>query len=224
MNTQDEVYRSRIEEHLPMARRIAGSMSRRLPSSVPREDIEGAAFLGLTEAAIRYDAGRCDNFGAYAMQRIRGAILDELRRCDLMPRRCREQAKRIERATREAGNSGPATSERVAEVLGMSVAELDQQRYRFQAPTIAGLDQVGELASPCTDVVNELEERRRAAAVKRAIAALGERDRAILNHYYVESRSQKEIGAALGVSESRVCQLRKRAEKTVRRLVEACAA
>lgn len=224
MTAHHNVQKARIEQHLPMARRIAAGIARRIPSSVPREDIEGAAYLGLTEAASRYDAKRCDSFSAYATRRIRGAILDELRRCDPMTRRSRQRAKRLERAEHEAASRGAGTSERVAEALGISVSQLNQQRDRFHAPTLARLDAVGEIACPGTDIVDDLQQRRRAQAVKRALDELSERDRTILGHYYVESRSQKEIGAALGVSESRICQLRKRAEETVRRLVTASAA
>src|ERR1041385_1349054 len=113
-----------ISEHAEVARRIALKMARRCPDWVAREDLVAAGMLGLTEAAERYDESRTEPFLSFAEHRIRGAVLDELRRGDMLPRRVRQLARKISNTIRSLENSGVAPSEeRIADSLGVPVAQ-----------------------------------------------------------------------------------------------------
>src|SRR6185295_4272969 len=111
-----------IAEHTDIARRIALKMARRCPAWIAREDLVAAGLLGLTEAARRYDATRAEPFLPFAEQRIRGAVLDELRRGDMLPRRVRQQARKVANTIRALENAGEAPSEqRIADSLGVPI-------------------------------------------------------------------------------------------------------
>lgn len=203
-----------IRSNLGLARRIARGFSRRVPVTVRPEDLEGAALLGLTEAAGRFDQRHPDAFVAFAARRIRGAVLDELRRHDPLSRRGRAGVKKLERARFELRTQlgRPPSDAELLEKLGWTEEELE--RHRLGAET-AQLD-----VNECADLVSSdsqllPDEQAAKEQIKRQIAValdrLPERDLEILNRYYVEGETLKEIGAALGVSESRVCQLHGRA-------------
>ncbi len=113
-----------ISEHVEVARRISLRIARRCPDWIAREDLMGAALLGLTEAANRYDASRNEPFLAFAEKRIRGAVLDELRRGDIMPRRARAMARKIGVIIRDLERTGATvTDEAVAQALGVTVED-----------------------------------------------------------------------------------------------------
>lgn len=208
-----------IENHLTMARSMAFKTGRRVPSEVSRDDLEGAAYLGLTEAANRYDAGRGKSFAAYASHWIRGAILDELRRRDVMSRRDRDKVKRLARATAKAkARHGAKTSaEHIARFMGTSSAEVERCQKTVVPPVMVALDDAREqpailFGATAVDQIAEAQQRR---ALAEALAELPAREQAILHMYYGESCSLREIGESLGVTESRVCQLKGRAEKSL---------
>jgi len=210
-----------IHGHLDLARRIARKVARRVPRSVRCDDLESAAMLGLTEAANRYDPTRGEPFLAYASKRVRGAILDELRRNDLLTRRGREGARRLADATRtvEAQVGRPATADEIAAELGVSLEEVAQQRARLQSPAIVPIEDAhhvpcaGPDASP--DQQYALRERKR--TITEALQRLPKRELMVLSMYFQDGLTLKEIGQILGVSESRVCQLRGRALRALRR-------
>lgn len=203
-----------IRNHLGLARRIARGYARRVPATVRPEDLEGAALLGLTEAAGRFDERHPDAFVAFAARRIRGAVLDELRRHDPLSRRGRAAVKKLERTNFELRTKlgrDPSDDELLAE-LGWTEDELE--RHRIGAET-SRLD-VSECADLMTvDPTTQPDEQAALRQIKErlveALGALPERDLKILNMYYVEGLTLKEIGSLLGVSESRVCQLHGRA-------------
>src|SRR3954465_1854336 len=125
-----------ITEHADIARRIALKMARRCPDWVAREDLVSAGMLGLTEAAARYDEARGGPFLAFAEHRIRGAILDELRRSDLLPRRVRQTARKVASAIREIESAGEQVSDaRVALKLGVSI-----EHYRTELAQLVNVD------------------------------------------------------------------------------------
>jgi len=210
-----------IHGHLDLAKRIARKVARRVPRSVRCDDLESAAMLGLTEAANRYDPTRGEPFCAYASKRVRGAILDELRRNDLLTRRGREGARRLADATRavEAKVGRPATTDEIAGAMGLSLEEVAQQRARLQNPAMVPIEDAthvpcaGPEASPDEQYV--LRERKR--SITRALESLPKRELMVLSMYYQDGLTLKEIGQILGVSESRICQLRGRALRTLKR-------
>ncbi|MCG8422266.1 MAG: FliA/WhiG family RNA polymerase sigma factor [Proteobacteria bacterium] len=213
-----------IRNHIDMARRLARKIARRVPRSVRCDELESAAMLGLTEAASRFDPTRGEPFVAYAAKRIRGAVLDELRRNDVLTRRGREGARRLADATRsvEAQVGRPATTDEIAKEMGVSVEEVAQFKARLQAPALVPLEDVRDLPhTTSNDAPDEqyiLREQKRALA--QALNSLPERDLLVLSLYYQEGLTLKEIGQVLGVSESRTCQLRGRALRKLRKAIE----
>ena len=212
-----------IYDHVDVARRVARKLARKLPPSMSPDEVEGAAFLGLTEAASRFDSSRGEPFIAYAVKRIRGAVLDELRRTDTLTRGGRRNARQIAEARRivEQRNGGFAPAELVASELGLAAEDLARTCGRLDAAHRVSFDELGELASgdeaPLAAYAREQEKR----AVARAIAELSERDRMIVSMYYGENYTLKEIGERLGVTESRACQLRARILARLRKAMAA---
>ena len=197
---------------LPIVRRVAHGVARRVPSHVDIGDLVGAGTEGLLRAVSAYDPKRSDRFEPYAETRIRGAILDELRSIDAMTqhgrRRMAEVNKRVWELERSLGRA--PSEEEVASALGMEVGDyLDLLATASHAASMSS----GEPADP--DLVAgggpdpsllyaEAEERRRLAA---AIACLPTRMQEVLGLYYQHECTQAEIGRLLGVTESRVCQI-----------------
>jgi RNA polymerase sigma factor for flagellar operon FliA len=210
-----------IAEHVPMARRLARKIARRVPRSFGREDLESAALLGLTEAAQRFDAGRGEPFVAFAAKRVRGAVLDELRRRDVLTRRSRQAVRQLAEVSREieARVGREATTEELAATLGVSADQVVETQASAQAPTMVELDDVRDTsaaAEPAPSMDEALDLRRNAEALRAVLPTLPERELMVLSMYYEDGLTQKEIGDILGVSESRVCQLRTRAIATLR--------
>ena len=204
-----------ISEHLDVAQRIAGRVARRCPSYIGREDLHAAALLGLTEAAERYDASREEPFIAFAEKRIRGAILDELRRGDIMPRRTRKLAREIGativQLERDFGR--PATDEEVAAALGVSLEEYKSELEQLVHVTVGGIEQSTEDTMRSTEASPEQEASKRDTLrkIRAALPRLESRDLLVLSLYYNEELTYPEIGEVLRLTKSRVCQLHGRA-------------
>src|SRR5678816_959919 len=203
--TDTRTWRNRlIAEHTEVARRIALKMARRCPDWVAREDLVAAGMLGLTEAAERYDDSRTEPFLSFAEHRIRGAVLDELRRGDMLPRRVRQLARKISNTIRALENSGESPSEhRIAESLGVPVEHDDHVLVTDQrlAPD--------ELAA----------HRQLIATVRAALEHLEARDVTILGLHYLEDLTYQQIAEILQITPSRVCQLLWRAVDRLRALL-----
>jgi len=214
-----------IAEHMPMARRIARKVARRMPDNIRHEDLESAALVGLCEAADRFDATRpaaCAAFVAFAAKRIRGSVLDELRRGDLMPRRARSAANKMGAATasleRRLGRA-PCDNE-VARELGVSLTAFTDGFAGLVPVRVVELPETGahaEIVDGCPSPSAQLERADAIRRVRAALERIPERDALVLSLYYVEELSYLEIGEVLGVSESRVCQLHARALTRVRK-------
>ncbi len=208
-----------ISEHADIARRIALKMARRCPAWIAREDLVAAGMLGLTEAARRYDQTRAEPFLPFAEQRIRGAVLDELRRGDLLPRRVRQLARKIATTIRGIENTGEtATEDKVASALGVSV-----EQYRDDLAHLIHVDTEsidGEGAAILVDEqqpVDQLADRRQTLArVKTGLATLEARDVTLLHLHYFEEQTFQEIATTLGITSSRACQLLWRAVARLR--------
>ncbi len=213
-----------IAAHLDVARRIAARIARRCPAFITREDLHAAALLGLTEAAERYDSSREEPFLGFAEKRIRGAILDELRRGDIMPRRTRQLARKIGHtiAQLEKKYGRPPIDEEVAAEMGVSLEEYKEELEQLVHVQIGSLDVdgnegvIGGEISPETQA-GKLEILRR---VRAALPRLEARDVLVLSLYYNEELTYPEIGEVLKVTTSRVCQLHGRAIARLRAEIE----
>jgi len=208
-----------ISEHADIARRIALKMARRCPDWVAREDIVAAGMLGLTEAAARYDDSRKEPFLSFAEHRIRGAILDELRRGDLLPRRVRQMARKIGNAIRELENQGETASDaRIAMKIGVTpdhyrtglahLVHIDVEPLDEKSPALRS----SQLQAPDEAAARHQELE----AVNAALAKLEPRDVTILGLHYIEDLTYQEIAKTLGITPSRVCQLLWRAVERLR--------
>jgi RNA polymerase sigma factor FliA len=199
-----------IHEHVDAARRISLRMARRCPNWIAREDLVAAGMLGLTEAAERYDTSRNEPFLAFAEKRIRGAVLDELRRGDMMPRRTRMLARKIGQTILqlEQRNAGAVTDEQVAEALGVSIEEYKSDLEQLVHVTVGALDGE-ETALAASDESPEVAAMKRHALgrVRQILPSLPERDLLVMALYYNEELTYQEIGDVLGITTARVCQL-----------------
>ena len=210
-----------ITDHVEMARRISLFVARRCPNRVSREDLVAAGLLGLTEAAARFNETRSEAFLPFAEKRIRGAVLDELRRGDIMPRRVRQIARRVGRAVDELEQRlGHAPEDAdVAAELGVTV-----EVYRDEYKPLLGvqIDAIGEgergLPPSDTAVSPEAEAGRRQELERmhHAIGRMEDRDVAVLSYYYADELTYGETGRRMGVTTSRVCQLHGRAISRLR--------
>jgi RNA polymerase sigma factor FliA len=205
-----------IAEHVEIARRISLRMARRCPDWIPREDLIAAGMLGLTEAAERYDGTRNEPFLVFAEKRIRGAVLDELRRGDIMPRRVRQLARKIGMTIQELERTqgGPPDDEAIAAALGVSVQEYRDHLEQLVHVTVGALETTDDALLPTG--AEDSPERQTAhiesmRRVRSALHHLEQRDILILTLYYNEELTYGEISEVLRVTTSRVCQLHGRA-------------
>lgn len=207
-----------IREHADAARRIALRMARRCPDWIAREDIVSAGMLGLIEAAERYDGTRQEPFLAFAEHRIRGAVLDELRRGDIMPRRVRQLARKISAAIRELEKDGSSASDqRIADALGVTLDTYRSGLSELVNVEVGPIDgEAQRLASTSVAPDVEAGHRLTLARVREALSCLEQRDVTILGLHYVEDLTYQEIADTLRITPSRVCQLLWRAVERLR--------
>lgn len=218
--------RDRLVLHYsPLVKYVAGRIGTGLPAHIDLGDLVQSGIIGLVDAINRFEPARGLKFEAYAIQRIRGAILDDLRAQDWVPRLVRSRAREVGRAmeTLEARLGRSATDAEVAAELGIAVEELRGLYAQLRLTSVVALDELiaagrgaGSLADTlpdrhAQDPVAALEDRENRRLLAEAIAQLGERDRTVVTLYYFENLTLAEIGRVLGVTESRVCQLHTRA-------------
>lgn len=201
-----------IEIGIPLVRRIAFRMARRLPASVEVDDLISAGTEGLLRAVDAYDPTRNDRFEPYAESRIRGAILDELRAADVLTRHGRSRMALVSRtiAQLEHQLKRAPTEEEIAQALGMELAEYQQLAMELaRAPAIGRLGEhdPDDVASAALDPAALFAEAELRGHLVKAIRALPERTQQVLALYYQHECTQSEIGKILGVTESRVCQI-----------------
>ena len=206
-----------VKKHMDLVRRIAHHLMGRLPSTVQLEDLVQAGMVGLLESARHYDASHGASFETYAGIRIRGAMLDEVRRQDWSPRSSHRATRDISAAIREVeGRTGrEASPAEIAEQLGLDVASYHDLLRKvaegrvFSMEDMFGPDQTAEemLMGTSDDPERECMRFNFAEAATEAIGDLPEREQLVLSLYYDKELNLKEIGEVLGVSESRVCQL-----------------
>jgi RNA polymerase sigma factor for flagellar operon FliA len=212
-----------IEDYAPLVKRIAYHMMMRMPASVQVDDLIQAGTIGLIEAAQKYDASRGASFETYAGIRIRGSIVDEMRRGDWVPRSVHRNARRVAEAISIVENrtGRDAKDVDVAQELGVSLQEYYsmlqdansgrlfsyEETFGEEDSNIDGSDQGLSFNSP----VETMQRDGVKKALAKAIAELPEREQMVLSLYYDQELNLKEIGLVLGVSESRICQIHSQA-------------
>lgn len=221
-----------VRQYMPLVKYVAGKVSTGLPSCVDYDDLVSFGQMGLLDAVNKFDVARGIKFKTYAVTRIRGAILDELRCLDWVPRSVRQKTKEIETAiaTLEARLGRTATDEEIAMDLNISLEEYHQTLQKVAGTSILSLNEVwttgeeGEapsivdtIESPSSLNPDVMTERKATKdAVVKAINELPEKEKYVIVFYYREDATFKEIGLALGVSESRVSQLHSSAMRRLR--------
>jgi RNA polymerase sigma factor for flagellar operon FliA len=212
-----------ITEHVEIARRISLRIARSCPDWISRDDIVAAGMIGLAEAAERYDETRQEPFLSFAEKRIRGAVIDELRRGDVMPRRMRRMARRIGDVIQNLEvQHGEAADDKVAEALGVTLEEYKQNLEQIVHVSVGALELDDDSLMPTGDEASpeiQLAQHRAKAKVRAALEKLEKRDLLILNLYYTEELTYTEIGEVMGITRSRVCQLHGRAIARMRSLI-----
>ncbi|WP_214370660.1 FliA/WhiG family RNA polymerase sigma factor [Pseudonocardia sp. H11422] len=225
-----------VVHYTALVRGIAGRMAAGLPSYVDLGDLAQSGVFGLIDAIEKFEPERCTRFESYAAQRIRGAMLDELRAQDWVPRTVRGRARELERAQErmESRLGRAVTNRELAAEFGISLRELRRIAHHVQLVSVEALDErAGRGAVPVAEsladdavpdpmAVVQRQETSRQLSV--AVGQLGERDRLVVWLYYVENRTLAEIGRMLGVTESRVCQLHARLVVRLRGRLEELAA
>ena len=215
-----------IVQYSPLVKYVAGRVGVGLPRNVEQADLASFGVFGLIDAIEKFDPERGYKFETYAIARIKGAILDELRSIDWVPRSVRSKARNLERAMSklESENHRAPTDKEVAEEMGVSEAQLQTTLSQISFVGVAALDEMlagGERGESVTlgDTVAdtkdgpmgvfEVEEMRQILA--ESINRMPEREKIVLTLYYYEGLTLAEIGRVLGVTESRVCQIHTKA-------------
>ena len=211
-----------IRQYVPLVRKLAHHMIAKLPPNVEVDDLIQVGMIGLADALSRYEAGHGAQFETFATQRIRGAMLDELREGDWMSRGSRKSQKQIEQAMHRLEQRlgrAPIESE-IAHELEMPLDEYQSLLGKVRGTQLVYLEDMGggsdegdqgflerHTADTEADPMSMLKDQRLRTALVAAIDALPERERYIMGMYYEQDMNLKEIAAVLGITESRVCQL-----------------
>lgn len=212
-----------IVKYAPLVKYVAGKVAVSMPNNVEFDDLVGYGVFGLLDAIDKYDPEKNVKFNTYAVTRIRGAIFDELRSIDWVPRSVRQQSREIEEviADLEARLGRAASDSDIAKALGMSVDEFHQVLLKISGTSVISLtdlrfgtddaeqapvaDSIEAPASLNPDIIVEREEIKR--IIIDAINELPEREKKVLIMYYYEDMTLREIGKVLEVTESRVSQI-----------------
>lgn len=227
VDTQPGQLEQLIEEHAPLVKRIAHHLLMRLPSSVQVDDLIQSGMIGLLEAARNFDGSKGAKFETYAGIRIRGAMLDDLRKGDWVPRSVHRNARRVSEAIKavEDRSGRDARDHEVADELGVSIEDYNAMLADSAGGRLFGFDDLAEgagenlsesLHGQGTGPFEEVAEDSFQSQLGDAISQLPEREQLVLALYYDEELNLKEIGAVLGVSESRVCQIHSQAAGRLR--------
>jgi RNA polymerase sigma factor for flagellar operon FliA len=217
-----------IQQYAPLVKRIAYHLMGRMPASVLLDDLIQAGMIGLLEAAKKYDASKGASFETYAGIRIRGSIIDEVRRGDWTPRSVHRNGRRINEAIKkiEAETGRDASDSEIAAEMDISVAEyhdllkdsVESRLFSFEELTSSDGDDTPGQQVTGDDLGPSVHGEKNAfkSALANAISTLPEREKLVLALYYDEELNLKEIGEVLGVSESRVSQIHSQAAHRLR--------
>ena len=225
-----------VERHLPLVKHVVFQVAVHFPRHVEREELATAGALGLGEAARRYDGSRGVPFERFAAPRIRGAILDSVRAADWAPRSVRNLARKLEAAEqRLAGKLGRVpTLDEMADELGVTRAELNRLQDKLFRSVVLALEHevTDDVEEDLTLVdvlrdhnalepLEEMEKRELHAFLRDAVSLLPERQRLVIVGYFLEERTSQDLAEFLGVTESRISQLRSEALETLKDGIEA---
>ncbi len=211
---------SMLKQYSPLVRRLAHQMIAKLPANVEVDDLIQVGMIGLTDALSRYDAAQGVQFETFATQRIRGAMLDELRGNDYLSRGTRKHQREIEAALhrlQQRLGRAPAESE-IAKEMGLALAEYQELLGKVRGTQLVYLEDMSgdegdadfldrHVADEEADPLAQLRDQRMRQALVDAIKTLPEREQYVMSMYYEHDMNLKEIAAVLKVTESRVCQL-----------------
>jgi RNA polymerase sigma factor for flagellar operon FliA len=209
-----------LKQYSPLVRRLAHQMIAKLPANVEVDDLIQVGMIGLADAMTRFDSDQGVQFETFATQRIRGAMLDELRGADWMSRGNRKQQRDIETALHKLQQQlgrAPQESE-IAREMGISLSEYQDLLGKVRGTQLVYLEDMSgddgdhdfldrHVADENENPVAMLQDRRMREALVAAIKLLPEREQYVMSMYYEQDMNLKEIAAVLGVTESRVCQL-----------------
>lgn len=231
----NEEVRTRIERNVALVEHIVTRMSAGLPNHYERDDLVQAGMLALVESSGRFDEDRGVAFSTFAGRRIEGAILDVVRRDDWLPRSARAKARElaaVEQNLLVQGESSP-DSQTVADAAKMTLKELSDLRSKVRRGVVLALDRpvpssdgaatLGDMVADdrAEDPLENLEERELQAYIRSAVHLLPERHRIVIVGYFLEGRPMDELGALLGVTQSRISQIK---DDALRRMREGLAA
>ncbi|HLF69425.1 MAG TPA: RNA polymerase sigma factor WhiG [Actinomycetota bacterium] len=228
-----------IVHYSPLVKYVAGRVSTGLPSNIEQADLVSYGIFGLIDAISKFEIDRGIKFETYAINRIKGAIIDELRSIDWVPRSVRTKAREVERtlAKLESELRRAPTDQEVAAAMGVSVEDLRQVYTQMSFVSVAALDElmsVGGEKGDSVSLIDTLEDRNAESPeasfeveemksiLAGAINKLSEREKIVVTLYYYEGLTLAQIGRVLGVTESRICQMHTKAVLQLRsRLSEA---
>jgi RNA polymerase sigma factor for flagellar operon FliA len=213
-----------VLEHTPLIRYIVNRIAVRLPSHIDLDDLHNTGVIGLMDAIEKYDPEKNCKFKTYAEFRIKGAILDQLRSLDWVPRSVRQKSRRLERAYGEVEQrlGRVANEDEVADSLGLQIEKFHELLNQVRGISLVNLEEIrgtnsdGERAGTFADIVEDVNSENPFASLKlsemknviaQTIATLPEKERLVVSLYYYEDLNMKEIGGILGITESRVCQI-----------------
>lgn len=210
-----------LKQYMPMVKRLAHHLIARVPANVELDDLIQVGMIGLAEAIARFDSAQGVGFETFASQRIRGAMIDELRGLDWLSRASRKNMKDIEKAIAvlEHRLGRPPQDQEIARELSISIDEYHERLSKAKGAQLLYLEDLGQdddgdsdfldknLADNKADPMSMLQSRKMREALVEAIKTLPEREQYILSMYYEQEMNLKEIAAVLDVTESRVSQI-----------------
>lgn len=203
-----------LREHFPLVKKVGLHLKARLPAEFELDDLLQVGMLGLINAAGNYDASQGASFETYASIRIRGAMLDEVRRSSWSPRSIQQKSRAVADAIRRAEmrKGGEASDAEIAEELNMELEEYHAISRELTASKLVSLDEqveegYQEFAGNESDPLDQLQDDDFQQALKECIGTLPEKEKLVMSLYYNEELNLREIGAVMEVSESRVCQI-----------------
>jgi RNA polymerase sigma factor for flagellar operon FliA len=210
-----------VEQHAPLVRKIAYHLKGRLPANIIVDDLIQSGMIGLLEAAKKYDATQGASFETYASIRIRGAMLDDVRKNDWAPRSVHRNSRKVAEVVRKIENEKgrDARDNEIAEALDMDLNEYNHILQDTCGHKILSFEEVGSgtesmldsIPSSQNGLLDDLQKDSLRQLVAQAIAGLPERERLVMALYYDKELNLREIGAVIGVSESRVSQIHSQA-------------
>ena len=222
-----------VLEHTALIKYIVNRIAVRLPSHIDLDDLYSTGVIGLIDAIDKYDPEKNCKFKTYAEFRIKGAILDQLRSLDWVPRSVRQKSRKLERAYGEIEQrlGRAATDDEVADSLGLEIDKFHTMLNQVRGISMVNLEEVrgtnsdGDRTGTFADIIEDVHSENPFASLKLletknvisdTIGVLPEKERLVVSLYYYEDLNMKEIGGILGITESRVCQIHTKAVMRLR--------